>query len=293
MDLRRLEYFVAVAEELHFGRAADRLHVAQPPLSRQIQRLEAELGVQLFTRNRHGVEMTPAGSALLPEARSTLAQAERAGEIARRAARGEEGVLDIGFLASVAFTLLPRLTREYGEAHPNVELRLHDMASGQQIEALREGRLDVGLMMRPYSAPDLNLETVLVEPMVLVVAHGHRLADRDSVALAELADEPFVLIPHAMSPDLHDRLMTLCGEAGFRPRIVQEATHMATIVSLIAAGVGLSLMPASIHAMNRPDVACVNLVEPEVKAWIAMAWPRSNGSAALGSFLDTVRALTR
>jgi DNA-binding transcriptional LysR family regulator len=293
MDLRRLEYFVAVAEELHFGRAAERLHVAQPPLSRQIQRLEAEVEVQLFTRDRHGVELTDAGAALLPEARSTLAQAERAGEIARRAARGEEGVLNVGFFASIAFSMLPRLAREYSEAHPRVELRLHDLSSGQQLQALRTGRLDVGLMMRPNSASDLNLETLLVEPMVVVVSERHPLAHSTGIALGELADEPFVLFPQASSPDLHDRLLTLCAHAGFTPRVVQEATHMATIVSLVAAGAGVSLMPCSIEAMGRPDVCCVPLVEPLVNTWIAMAWPRHDSPAALPPFLDSVRAIAR
>jgi DNA-binding transcriptional LysR family regulator len=148
MDLRRLEYFVAVAEELHFGRAAERLHVAQPPLSRQIQRLEAEVGVQLFIRDRHGVELTDGGAALLPEARSTLAQAERAGEIARRAARGEEGVLDVGFFASIAFSMLPKLAREYSEAHPRVELRLHDLSSGQRLAVLGVQRITFGPMLQ-------------------------------------------------------------------------------------------------------------------------------------------------
>jgi DNA-binding transcriptional LysR family regulator len=293
MDLRRLEYFVAVAEELHFGRAAERLHVAQPPLSRQIQRLEAEVGVRLFLRDRHGVELTDAGTALLPEARSTLAQAERAGEIARRAARGEEGVLDVGFFASIAFSLLPQLARAYTEEHPRVELRLHDLSSGQQLQALRSGQLDVGLMMRPNSAADLNLETLFVEPMMVVVGEGHALAYSDGVALRQLADEPFVLFPQSQSPDLHDRLITLCSHAGFTPRVVQEATHMATIISLVAAGVGVSLLPCSVEAMGRPDVFCVPLVEPPVNTWIAMAWPRQECSATLPPFLESVRAAAR
>jgi DNA-binding transcriptional LysR family regulator len=288
-----LEYFVAVAEELHFGRAAERLHVAQPPLSRQIQRLEVEVGVQLFVRDRHGVEMTDAGTALLPEARSTLAQAERAGEIARRAARGEDGVLDMGFVANIAFTMLPRLTREYSVQHPGVELRLHDLSSGAQVRALRDGRIDVGLMMRPNSAPDLNLETLLVEPLAVVAGDAHPLASAEGTTLADLADEPFVLFPRSESPDLHDRVVTLCGHAGFAPRVVQEATHMATIVSLVAAGVGVSLLPCSIEMMGRPDVHCVPLREPLVNTYTAMAWPRGDSPAALPAFLDAVRAIAR
>jgi DNA-binding transcriptional LysR family regulator len=288
-----LEYFVAVAEELHFGRAAERLHVAQPPLSRQIQRLEAEVGVQLFVRDRHGVEMTDAGTALLPEARSTLAQAERAGEIARRAARGEEGVLEVAFVASIAFSMLPRLTRHYAQQHPGVELRLHDLSSGQQLRALRDGKVDVGLMMRPNLAPDLNLETLLVEPIVIVVGDSHPLATAAGATLADLADESFVLFPQAESPDIHERLLMLCSQAGFTPRIVQEATHMATIVSLVAAGVGVSLLPCSIEMMGRPDVHCVPLLEPLVNCYVALAWPRAEGPPALPAFLDTVRAMAR
>jgi DNA-binding transcriptional LysR family regulator len=289
VDLRRLEYFVAVAEELHFGRAAERLHVAQPPLSRQIQRLEAELGVQLFVRDRHGVALTEAGTALLPEAVSTLAQAERAAEIARRAARGESGVLDVGFFASIAFSMLPELARGYAAEHPRVELRLHDMSSGEQLRALRAGHLDVGLMMQPGAAPDLNIETIRVEPAVLVVADDHALARQATVSLSDLEDERFALFPREQSPDLHDRLFTLCQRAGFTPRVSQEATHMATIVSLVAAGVGVSVMPASITHMGRPDIACIPLCDPSVEMWTAMAWSRGGAPPALPAFLDRVR----
>jgi DNA-binding transcriptional LysR family regulator len=291
VDLRRFEYFVAVAEELHFGRAAERLHVAQPPLSRQIQRLEAEFGVRLFERDRHGVELTEAGAALLPEARCTLVAANRAREAARRAARGESGVLDVGFFASVAASMLPQLTRGYSADHPRVELRLHDMSSGEQLRALREGRIDVGLMMRPSAAPDLNVETIKVEPAVLVMPDDHPLAQSATVSLSDLEDESFALFPRESSPDLHDRLVTLCQRAGFTPRIAQEATHMATIVSLVAAGVGVSVMPASISQMGRADVAYVPLADPSVHMWIAMAWKRGELPPALPAFLERIRAV--
>ena len=281
MELRHFRYFVAVAEELHFGRAAARLHLAQPPLSRQIHQLEAELGVQLFTRTRRRIQLTPAGAVFLAEARRALAQADQAVAAARRAAQGEHALLRVGFIGAASYSILPAIVRAFRERCPTVGLTLHEMTTAQQLQALRAGRLDIGFVRPPVVAPDLVVETVLREPLMVALPLMHPLAPTETVALAALAREPFVLFPRELAPDLYDQIGDLCERAGFRPQVTQEAVQMQTVVRLVGAGVGVSLVPRSVQNLHEPTVIYKPLADAAPCAEMAIVWPRGAQSPAL------------
>jgi DNA-binding transcriptional LysR family regulator len=220
MDLRRLRYFVAVAEERHFGRAAERLHIAQPPLSQQIQRLEAEVGAPLLYRTTRSVELAPAGAVLLERAREILAAVDAAAEDARRAARGEYGRLAIGFTGSATYALLPALAGALRETMPGVMLDLRgELLTPAQVELLLDGTLDLGLLRPPVTERDLSVEVLRSEPLVCVLPEAHRLASSDAVPLDQLAGEPFIAYPSHFRSVLHDAVEEACAAAGFRPAL--------------------------------------------------------------------------
>jgi len=292
MELRHFRYFVAVAEELHFGRAAARLHLAQPPLSRQIHQLEAELGVQLFTRTRRRIQLTPAGAVFLAEARRALAQADQAVAAARRAAQGEHAPLRVGFIGAASYSILPAIVRAFRERCPTVGLTLHEMTTAQQLQALRAGGRDIGFVRPPVVAPDLVVETVLREPLMVALPLMHPLAPTETVALAApapperaaraaLPREPFVLFPRELAPDLYDQIGDLCERAGFRPQVTQEAVQMQTVVRLVGAGVGVSLVPRSVQNLHEPTVIYKPLADAAPCAEMAIVWPRGAQSPAL------------
>jgi DNA-binding transcriptional LysR family regulator len=296
MELRHLRYFVAVAEELHFGRAAERLHMAQPPLSLQIQALERELGVRLFERTRRRVALTEAGRLFLAEANATLAQAGRAVTVAQRSARGEMGRIEIGFTPGAPFNaFLPTIIRRYRDSFPAVDLVLREVNTSQQIPALQEGKLDVGFVRPPLNltAENLRLITILHEPLVLAVQEEHPLARQRTIAIADLAGESFIMYPREVAANLYDLIVALCKKAGFNPRVVQEARQMATIISLVSAGLGLSLVPISLMQVHMHGVVYRNLPEPPPTLALALAHRRNDGSATVREFVRLVRAETR
>ncbi|HVU06066.1 MAG TPA: LysR substrate-binding domain-containing protein [Polyangiaceae bacterium] len=287
MDLRHLRYFVAVAEERHFGRAAERLHMAQPPLSRQIQALEAELGYPLFARNRRRVELTEAGAVLLDRSRQVFAAVERAVRDAERANAGKSGRIAVGYLSSLAYTGLTALLRAFRAEFPDVELVLREMAPAAQLEALKEGILDIGFVRGPVEDASLTAEHIRKERLLVAVAADHPFASRARIPLEQLASEPFVMFPRARAATFFDQLMAICRNAGFTPKIVQEAPQL-DIVSLVAAGFGVALMPESIREVNRPDIALVPLVgSPSIE--LLVAWRAGNGSSVLQTFLGVTR----
>lgn len=258
MELRHLRYFVAVAEELHFGRAAERLHMAQPPLSQQIKALEAELGVRLFERNRRKVELTAAGRVLLPEARDILTRGHDLGRLARAAANGEAGRLDIAFTGSVPFNdLLPRILGAFRRRYSDVAVSLREMSTGSQIEALTEGRLDIGFA-RPADSnvpPGITAYRILREPLLLVLPADHPLAGRQRIAMTEVFGEGLVMNPRHIGTGLYDKITTLCGRAGYVPHIAVEAHQMSTMISLVGAGLGLAVVPQTMRRMGIEGVA--------------------------------------
>ena len=289
MEIRHLRYFVAVAEELHFGRAAQRLHIQQPPLSRQIQDLETELGFPLFDRSRRRVELTPAGTALLGRARQVFDALDVAIHDARSASEGESGRLVVGYPSSLAYSGLTELLRAFRTRFPSIEISLRELPPADQIDGLKAGSLDVGFVRTSLDDPTLAAELVRREALMVVLPDDHRLAKQRSVPLKALAQEPFVMFPRARGPAFFDQLMGLCGRAGFTPRIVQEAAQL-DIVSLVAAGFGISIMPSSMRNFRRPGLAFRPIVgAPQVE--LLIVWRHQNLSPALHNFVDLVRVL--
>jgi DNA-binding transcriptional LysR family regulator len=296
MELRHLRYFVAVAEELNFGRAARRLHIAQPPLSRQIRDLEREIGTALFERGSRGVELTPAGRAFLPEVRLALAQSERAQRAALRAASGETGRLRVGFVEAATHSgILPDVLSFFRMHLPGIGLSLLEMDSAQQTEALREGRIDLGIASGPPLDSDrwLHAEAVFLEPLVLAVPAGHPLAGRKRFALADLAGESFILVPRYAGPALHDDIIARCRAAAFSPRIVQEAAGWHTMVSLVSAGVGVAFVPRSLARLHETDVTFRAVRDLSVNLEMTAMWRQGEKSPVRDRFVTTLRAVGR
>lgn len=290
MELRHLRYFVAVAEELHFHRAAERLHISQPPLSQQIRALEAELGVQLLERNRRSVSLTAAGAVYLHEAREILAAVEHATETARSVARGESGRLAVGFVGSAMHGALPDVLRAHRRAYPKVALALRELPTAGQLEALASGRIDVGVLRPPVLEPALAFETIHTEPFVVALPADHPLAAEDEVALVALLDEPFVLLARREAPGLHLSLNEAMFAAGGIPRVVQEAREMQTVVGLVAAGLGVSLVPASVGADAHHGVAYRPVAGEPPVVELALAWKPDALTPVVEAFLATARA---
>jgi DNA-binding transcriptional LysR family regulator len=290
MEQRHLRYFVAVAEELHFGRAARRLGISQPPLSQQIQALERELGVDLFRRTGRRVELTHAGAVFLGRSRAILAAAQDAARAARRAAIGEIGQLTVGFIHAATFTLLPGILRRFRERLPNVELDLRELASGTQVDALAEGRLDLGFLRPPIVNAAVRTAVLLEEPLVVGMPHRHRLAGRPTIALRELAVEPMVLFTPHRSP-LYGQVLSACLAAGFSPNVVQEATHIMTIIALVRAGLGVALLPASAAAVRMEGIRYRTLDYTGPRAQTALAWRSGEASPLVLGFLESAGVL--
>jgi len=290
IELRHLRYFIAVAEELHFGRAAERLHMAQPPLSQQIRQLEAELGFQLFHRTRRKVELTEAGHVFLEEARKVLHQMNLAIQTGRQASRGEAGQLTIGFVSSAAYNVLPEVLRHFRNQAPGVTLELQELTTDQQITRLREGRLDLGFVRLPIEDPTFATITVLREPLVVALPAQHPLAALTQVPLGSLAPEAFILFPRPLAPGLYDQIISLCQGADFSPRVVQEAIQMQTIVSLVAAEIGIALVPQSLQNLQRTGVIYKPLLEPTPQAAIALIWRSLNPTPTVQHFIHTAQA---
>jgi DNA-binding transcriptional LysR family regulator len=247
VELRQLRYFVAVAEELHFRRAAARLHISQPPLSQAISALEHELGLTLLERTRRRVELTAAGDAFLRDARAMLAELDVAVSTARAIDAGQEGVLRVGFVGSALLSTVPAAVRRFRRARPGVEIELRERSTVEVLRAVRTGTVDVGLVRPPIETdPALHTEVVIRERTIAAIAQDHALARLRRIPLRRLADEPLVLFPRAQAPGFHDLLIGRLAATGASPRVVQYAPEMMTIIGLVAAGIGVSLVPASV-----------------------------------------------
>jgi len=259
LELRPLRQFVAVAEELHFGRAALRLRMTQPPLTQAIQGLEAALGVRLFERTRRSVALTPAGDALLLHARRLLAEAEALPGLVRAAAEGFSGRLRLGFVSSIAYGPLPGWLRSFRQSHPEVQLQLREATMDVQLEAFAAGDIDAGFVLHaPQAAPGgFSAWTALREPLVLALPEGHALDSRWNVrkSPAQLLSEPLVIFPRGIAPSLFDAVISFYRAHGVAPRIAQEANQMQTIVNLVSVGMGVAWVPQSVTQLQRPGVA--------------------------------------
>jgi DNA-binding transcriptional LysR family regulator len=294
MELRHLRYFVTLAEELHFGRAARRLHLSQPPLSMQIKSLEAEIGTQLLARTRRHVELTTAGSVFLREAREILSRVEQATAAARRAGRGEIGELAVGFVTIADYNVLPRVLSEFRAQHPSVRLTLREATTDAQLRDLAEQRIDLGFVLAPIQDDGLTTRPLLSEPLVAALPQGDALArGRASLPLSRLADLPFILFPRHMAPGLYDDVVGFCRRAGFIPRIEQEAVQMQTIISLVSAGLGVALIPASMRNLGRSGVVYRALREKSPRTELLVAWRKGDNAPALHRFVECIERVVK
>ena len=254
MELRHLRYFVCVADEQNIGRAAVRLHISQPPLTRQIQQLEDQVGAQLFRRTSRGVELTDAGRVLYEDAHHILAMAERAAERAHKAAQGLLGRVDVAIFGSGIFGAIPLLLRQFRESYPEVNIVLHNMTKEEQLDALHHQRITLAFnrLMRPTEG--LICETLLTEPLYVAMPSGHHLSARTAVAFGELQGQPLVLFPTGSRPSFIDRVQEMCRQSGFDPQVAQEVSDVVHAIALVATGFGLCLVPHSATSMNLPGV---------------------------------------
>ena len=289
MELRQLRYFVAVAEESHFGRAAQRLHMSQPPLSMQIKGLEAELGVELLNRSTRQVALTDAGRAFLERARAILDAVEEAREEARGTERGVQGRLHVGFISSATLSLLPPSIRLFRERFGGVELELKELTSAQQVDALYEGEIKVGLVRLPMRVAGIRFEPVFEEQLVVAVPSGHVLEKLDRVSLEAIVDLPLIFFTRQLIPGFHAQIVELFQRVGAFPKVAQHAVHLQTIVGLVASGVGIAILPASAERASREGVVYRALDVPDATSWMGLAWVEGDESKLVKNFVSTVR----
>lgn len=290
VDLGDLQALLVLAEALHFGKAADRLHVSQPALSKRIKRMEGHIGGPLLVRGYRDVQLTEAGRLLASRSRHLIAEASATLKLAERAARGEAGLLRIGFGIASIFGLLPEVVLRFRRAHPDVQLYLRDMSTPDQIDALARGEIDVGFIRHRVADDRLQLRHVLNERLVAALGPHSRWSTR--AGLRSVASEPFVIISRSRSASFYDHVLSVCAAAGFAPRIVQEADELFTVVSLVRAGLGVALVPRSTAVVRLPGVRFQELGIPEAAWDIALAWHRDSDHVPLvRGFLDAVPAV--
>jgi DNA-binding transcriptional LysR family regulator len=292
MELRQLQYFVAVAEERHFGRAAQRLRMSQPPLSIQIKGLEAELGVRLLNRSTRRVTLTDAGSTFLERARKILGAVEEARDAVRGTEQGIRGRLDVGFISSATLTLLPPSIRLFRERFGGVELVLKELTSAQQVDALYEDEIKVGLVRLPMRAPGIQFEPVLEERLVVALPSGHVLEKHDRVSLEAIADLPLIFFTRQLIPGFHAQIVELFQRVGAFPNVAQHAVHLQTIVGLVASGVGIAILPSSAERVSREGVVYRALDVPDATSWMGLAWVEGDESRLVKNFVRTVREVS-
>ncbi|MCG6121626.1 MAG: LysR family transcriptional regulator [Microvirga sp.] len=293
MNLRQLRFFVAVAEELHFGRAADRLGMTQPPLSQAIIALEEELGVTLFARTKRSVALTPVGEHWLPRVRALIAEADELPGYARQLARGEVGSLKLGFVTTADYNVLPQLISRYGAAYPDVKVSLREMTSDLQVEALLQGEINVGVIIPSAETAhgSLAYRPLMREPLVAVIpeswaASGELDCAPGALRLADLAERPLVIFPRRSAPAFHDLVTDYYARHGVAPRIGQEAIQMQTIISLVSAGMGVSFAPLSLTNLGRAGVRYVQLADDAPELETGLTWRRDDPSPTLRRLVE-------
>lgn len=284
--VRYLRYFIAIAEELHFGRAASRLHITQPALSKQIHRLEAKLGVKLLHRTKRHVSLTTAGMAFLPEARKALQQIDIAVQTAQDAANGYSGRCAIAFTASALHTVLPSILKVFRQRFPQIQLILREQCTLDQVSALHNETVDVGFLHPPIDAPLLDSMALPGEELVVVLPQGHALASQAQLHLSAIARESFILHPRFEGPGLYDQIVERCRKAGFEPHIAHEELKHQTRIGLVAAGMGITFVPASLQATAMSGVIYRSIIESAPTLDLVAAWRKSDLSPSLHNFLD-------
>ncbi len=295
MELRHLRYFTTVAEELHFTRAAERLGLGQPPLSQQIRQLEQEIGSPLFHRRSRGVELTDVGEALLKDAREILDHMERAKATAQRVARGEEGMVRIGFTVSTSYhPLIPSVIRDYRAQYPHVVTSLEVMNSASLADAVEDGQIDAAFVRTPMSEHDgLTIQPLLAESLVIALPNGHRLATSETVALAGLRDQDFIMHPRRVATGLYDATIAACQRAGFTPHVVHEVAEFPPLLNFVAAGLGVAIVPASMQHMHLESVSYRTIEGDVPTAEISIIRRSNEGSTATRNLVALARRLAR
>ncbi|MBR8838220.1 MAG: LysR family transcriptional regulator [Stigonema ocellatum SAG 48.90 = DSM 106950] len=295
MELRHLRYFITVADERSFSRAAERLQIAQPPLSQQIQALEAELGVKLFDRRKRPLQLTLAGQAFLEESRSTITKLEQAVHKTQRIHQGELGYLTVGFTSSIANGVLPNILRTFRQQYPEVKLILREENSAFQIQGLRDHQTDIIFVYQNYDfaeANDLEVMPLLQEKLVVVLPEQHPLTTQSKISLTALADEEFVM-PHCpVVSGLSEQIYYLCVQAGFVPKVTQEAVFMVTILGLVASGIGISILPSSVQNLRRKGVVYRSIQEKTTVTQLTAVWRHDQSSTILQQFLDIAKTVS-
>jgi len=291
IELRLWRQFVTLAEELHFGRAAARLHMTQPPLTQAMQGLERTLGVPLFARTRRSVALTPAGAALLPQARRLLAAAEALPRVAQAAAAGLAGQLRLAFVSSIAYGPLPEWLRSFRDAHPDVQLQLREATLDVQLAAFDADEIDAGFVLHAPGAvpPGFAAWAVQQEPMVMALPDSHPAAARPVLRLADVAAEPLVIFPRTLTPSLFDSVLAAYRAQGATPHIGQEAIQMQTIVNLVSAGMGVAWVPESVTRLQRPGVAYRPVPDAGLRCETSLVW-REGAAPVVARFVAHVRA---
>lgn len=288
LNLDALRAFVVLSEELNFGRTARRLNVSQPALTKQIKRLEEEIGGRLFERTTGRVSLTAAGEALRDRSRTLIHDVAAWESFARQAVRGELGSIRIGFGIATLGDLLPRAVIAFRKAYPNVLLEMHDLASRIQVEGILDGSIDLGFIRLPATASGLEITPVLEEELLLVVESSRFSQPR--IALKDLRDEPFVLISYSTSNTFHQHALSVCAAAGFTPTVVQEAGELFTVLNLVRAGLGVSLVPSTARRMRVPGVRFIPIATPLARWQIGMAW-RKDRASRVRAFADIVKSI--
>lgn len=284
MELRHLRYFVTVAEELHFGRAAVRLNISQPPLSQQIRQLEEELGFPLFYRDTHRVELTEAGRVYLEETRLLLAHVEQARAAAEKAHQGAKGRLVIGFLGSTTYNIVPIL-RQFRTHYPMVDLNLHQMKTDRQLQALHDRSIHLAVVRNPVETPILASDIYLMEPFVVILPKGHPLAIQDRIRMQDLSNEKFILSSGYHGTTYHEAVISLCDQAGFSPQIALEVPELHTIVAFVSEGMGISLVPSSFRHQQNNAIVYRDLEEVKAELKTVFVWRSDEQSSVLQEFL--------
>ncbi len=288
MELRHLRHFLAVAEELHFGRAAQRLHLSQPPLSLSIQQLEAFIGARLFERNSKAVRLTNAGKALLPKARALLDQTQEAVRVTRDAEQGLSGRLRIGFVGSTLYRGLPAFLQRFEREHPGLGLHLRELNSNEQLAELMHGQLDAGFVHTARLPPETAHRLYASEPLVACLPASHALARRRRIDLKLIQNEPFVLFARQASTDYYERILAMCTDAGFYPDVVHEARYWVSVASMVAHGLGVALVPAVLREVGMPGLAYVPVAGEPVHSMTYCIWKSRHDDIGLRTFVEAV-----
>ncbi len=272
MEFRQLRYFVTVAQELHFGKAAARLEITQPALSKQIHLLETKLGIQLFMRTKRTVKLTKAGEVFLEQTQRLLEQAEKAIKLAKRTALGEVGKLTIGFTVTATYTVLPDLIRRFRSYYPEVEVEMLELCTEAQVSALNQGKIDLGFLHPPIDSRGLEVYPILAEEFVVVLPPQHPLLSKQSLSLKDLASESFILHPRIEGPFLYDGFLKSCHRVGFEPQIVKEVGSHQSRICFVAAGMGITFIPSGLKPLASQDLVCKPIKDISLKLELAAAW---------------------